>query len=178
MGAWWKQTAEGYSSHVSKKVILEAVQQFAPSQVTRLSTLKKVELRAKPGVWQRERAGCRECLRDGNSYQAKAWYQRICRLLNDLPCFDKPRQSPGRFRAGRCSGNCSLKRTSIRIRWETGDRRDCRERRSQLRERPSVRASRLTLLLFGLHEAPPSLPTSGRSAAADHQARWASQSSA
>ena len=55
---------------------------------------------------------------------------------------------------------------------------DCRERRSQLRERPSVRASRLTPLLFGLQEAGPGLPTSGRSAVADHQARWASQSSA
>ena len=37
---------------------------------------------------------------------------------------------------------------------------------------------RLTPLLFGLQATGPSLPTSGRSAVADHQAPWASQSSA
>jgi ParB family chromosome partitioning protein len=44
MAAWWKPTAEGYFNHVSKAVILEAVQQFAPEQVTRLSTLKKADI--------------------------------------------------------------------------------------------------------------------------------------
>lgn len=44
MGAWWKPTAEGYFSHVSKAVILEAVQQFAPQHVTRLAKLKKADI--------------------------------------------------------------------------------------------------------------------------------------
>ena len=44
MAAWWKPTAEGYFNHVSKAVILEAVQQFAPSHVTRLSKLKKTDI--------------------------------------------------------------------------------------------------------------------------------------
>jgi len=44
MAAWWKPTADGYFNHVSKAVILDAVQQFAPSHVTRLSKLKKVEI--------------------------------------------------------------------------------------------------------------------------------------
>ena len=44
MGAWWKPTAEGYFSHVSKAVILEAVQQFAPQYVTRLAKLKKADI--------------------------------------------------------------------------------------------------------------------------------------
>lgn len=44
MAAWWKPTAEGYFSHVSKAVILEAVQQFAPGQVTRLAKLKKADI--------------------------------------------------------------------------------------------------------------------------------------
>src|SRR6185369_3419468 len=46
---------------------------------------------------------------------------------------------------------------------------------------PAINASlpwRLTLRLFGLQTTGPSLPTSGRSAVADHQAQWASQSSA
>lgn len=37
-------TAEGYFTHVSKAVILEGVQQFARSAVTRLSKLKKVDI--------------------------------------------------------------------------------------------------------------------------------------
>jgi len=41
MGRWWKPTAEGYFSHVSKAVTLQAVAQFAPDQVNRLSKLKK-----------------------------------------------------------------------------------------------------------------------------------------
>ncbi len=44
MAGWWKPTAEGYFNHVSKAVILEAVQQFAPSHVTRLSKLKKTDI--------------------------------------------------------------------------------------------------------------------------------------
>jgi len=44
MAAWWKPTAEGYFSHVSKAVILEAVQQFTPGQVSRLAKLKKADI--------------------------------------------------------------------------------------------------------------------------------------
>ncbi|RDS85020.1 ParB/RepB/Spo0J family partition protein [Dyella monticola] len=44
MAAWWKPTAEGYFRHVSKAVILAAVEQFAPSHVARLSKLKKADI--------------------------------------------------------------------------------------------------------------------------------------
>jgi len=44
MAAWWKPTADGYFRHVSKAVILEAVGEFAPSHVTRLSKLKKADI--------------------------------------------------------------------------------------------------------------------------------------
>ncbi len=44
MRAWWTPTAEGYFSRVSKAVILEAVQQFAPSHVARLAKLKKADI--------------------------------------------------------------------------------------------------------------------------------------
>jgi ParB family chromosome partitioning protein len=44
MRAWWAPTAEGYFCHVSKAVILEAAQRFAPAHVTRLSKLKKGDL--------------------------------------------------------------------------------------------------------------------------------------
>ncbi|WP_281301802.1 ParB/RepB/Spo0J family partition protein [Iodidimonas sp. MBR-14] len=44
MAAWWKPTAEGYFNHVSKAVTLDAVQQFAPSHVTRLAKLKKADI--------------------------------------------------------------------------------------------------------------------------------------
>ena len=44
MRAWWQPTAEGYFNHVSKAVILDAVQQFAPSHVTRLAKLKKTDI--------------------------------------------------------------------------------------------------------------------------------------
>lgn len=44
MAAWWKPTAEGYFSHVSKAAILEAVQQFAPGHVSRLAKLKKADI--------------------------------------------------------------------------------------------------------------------------------------
>jgi len=44
MAAWWKPTAEGYFLHVSKAVILEAVQQFAPEHVSRLAKFKKADI--------------------------------------------------------------------------------------------------------------------------------------
>ncbi len=44
MAAWWKPTAEGYFSHVSKAAILDAVAQFAPEQVNRLAKLKKADI--------------------------------------------------------------------------------------------------------------------------------------
>ncbi|ENU1215051.1 ParB/RepB/Spo0J family partition protein [Pseudomonas aeruginosa] len=44
MAAWWKPTAEGYFAHVSKAVILQAVEQYAPAHVTRLAKLKKADI--------------------------------------------------------------------------------------------------------------------------------------
>ncbi len=44
MAAWWKPTAEGYFRHVPKAAILEAVGQYAPEHVTRLSKLKKADI--------------------------------------------------------------------------------------------------------------------------------------
>lgn len=44
MAAWWKPTADGYFRHVSKAVILEAVEQFAPSHAARLAKLKKGDM--------------------------------------------------------------------------------------------------------------------------------------
>ncbi len=44
MAVWWKPMAESYFRHVSKAVILDAVRQFAPSHVARLSKLKKAEI--------------------------------------------------------------------------------------------------------------------------------------
>lgn len=44
MAVWWTPTADGYFSHVSKAVILEAVQQFAPQHVARLTKLKKADI--------------------------------------------------------------------------------------------------------------------------------------
>uniref|UniRef100_UPI003782E0EE ParB/RepB/Spo0J family partition protein n=1 Tax=Rudaea sp. TaxID=2136325 RepID=UPI003782E0EE len=44
MAAWWKPTAEGYFQHVSKAAILDAVGQYAPDHVTRLSKLKKGDI--------------------------------------------------------------------------------------------------------------------------------------
>ncbi|QTD44102.1 ParB/RepB/Spo0J family partition protein [Ottowia testudinis] len=44
MAAWWKPTDEGYFRHVSKAAILEAVEQFASSHVTRLARLKKADI--------------------------------------------------------------------------------------------------------------------------------------
>ncbi|WP_246797160.1 ParB/RepB/Spo0J family partition protein [Burkholderia perseverans] len=44
MAAWWKPTAEGYFRHIAKPAILEAVGQYAPEHVTRLSKLKKGDI--------------------------------------------------------------------------------------------------------------------------------------
>ncbi|KRC11458.1 chromosome partitioning protein ParB [Hydrogenophaga sp. Root209] len=44
MAAWWKPTADGYFQHVPKAAILDAVEQFAPNEVQRLSKLKKAEI--------------------------------------------------------------------------------------------------------------------------------------
>ena len=44
MAAWWKPTAEGYFQHVSKATILQAVGEYAPEHVTRLSKLKKGDI--------------------------------------------------------------------------------------------------------------------------------------
>jgi len=44
MAAWWKPTAEGYFRHVPKAVILQAVGEYAPEHVTRLSKLKKTDI--------------------------------------------------------------------------------------------------------------------------------------
>jgi ParB family chromosome partitioning protein len=43
MAAWWKPTADSYFQHVPKAAILNAVAQFAPNEVPRLSKLKKAE---------------------------------------------------------------------------------------------------------------------------------------
>ncbi|MBR7896929.1 ParB/RepB/Spo0J family partition protein [Burkholderia multivorans] len=44
MAAWWKPTAEGYFRHIAKPAILQAVSQYAPAHVTRLSKLKKGDI--------------------------------------------------------------------------------------------------------------------------------------
>jgi len=44
MAAWWKPTAEGYFRHIAKPAILDAVSQYAPAHVTRLSKLKKGDI--------------------------------------------------------------------------------------------------------------------------------------
>ncbi|HGW4115857.1 TPA: ParB/RepB/Spo0J family partition protein [Serratia marcescens] len=44
MAAWWTPSAEGYFKHVPKAAILQAVEQFAPSHVTRLAKLKKADI--------------------------------------------------------------------------------------------------------------------------------------
>jgi len=44
MAAWWQPTAEGYFKHVSKAVILDAVDEFAPDHVARLAKLKKADI--------------------------------------------------------------------------------------------------------------------------------------
>lgn len=47
MAAWWQPSAEGYFNHIPKAAILDAVQQFAPSHVTRLAKLKKADIASK-----------------------------------------------------------------------------------------------------------------------------------
>lgn len=44
MAAWWKPSVEGYFKHVSKAVILQAVGEFAPDHVTRLTKFKKADI--------------------------------------------------------------------------------------------------------------------------------------
>lgn len=44
MATWWKPTADSYFQHVPKAAILDAVAQFAPNEVQRLSKLKKAEI--------------------------------------------------------------------------------------------------------------------------------------
>ncbi|MFP3688044.1 MULTISPECIES: ParB/RepB/Spo0J family partition protein [Burkholderia] len=44
MAAWWRPTAEGYFRHIAKPAILDAVNQYAPAHVTRLSKLKKGDI--------------------------------------------------------------------------------------------------------------------------------------
>ncbi|WP_322053663.1 ParB/RepB/Spo0J family partition protein [Paraburkholderia bannensis] len=44
MAAWWKPTAEGYFRHIAKAAILDAVNQYAPAHVARLSKLKKGDI--------------------------------------------------------------------------------------------------------------------------------------
>jgi len=44
MAAWWQPTAEGYFQHISKAMILDAVGEFAPEQVSRLAKLKKADI--------------------------------------------------------------------------------------------------------------------------------------
>lgn len=46
MRTYWQPTADGYFKHVKKGLALEAVQEYAPDQVGRLSTLKKADLAA------------------------------------------------------------------------------------------------------------------------------------
>lgn len=41
MAAWWKPTNEGYSRHVPKATILEAVEQYAPAHFIRRAKLRK-----------------------------------------------------------------------------------------------------------------------------------------
>lgn len=44
MTTWWKPTADSYFQHVPKAAILDAVAQFAPNEVPRLTKLKKAEI--------------------------------------------------------------------------------------------------------------------------------------
>ncbi len=44
MAAWWKPTAERYFRYIAKSAILDAMNQYAPAHVTRLSKLKKGDL--------------------------------------------------------------------------------------------------------------------------------------
>ncbi|MFJ3264032.1 hypothetical protein ACIPK7_27595 [Pseudomonas sp. NPDC086581] len=49
MRNWWKPTAESYFSQVPKGLSLEAMQTVSPTDVTRLSTLKKGDLASESG---------------------------------------------------------------------------------------------------------------------------------
>lgn len=44
MAAWWQPTAESYFQHLPKAAILQAVSEYAPGEVSRLSKLKKAAL--------------------------------------------------------------------------------------------------------------------------------------
>src|SRR5690606_33226322 len=44
MAAWWQPTAESYFQHLPKAAILQAVGEYAPGEVSRLSKLKKTAL--------------------------------------------------------------------------------------------------------------------------------------
>jgi ParB family chromosome partitioning protein len=44
MAAWWKPTNEGYFRHIPKAAILQAVGEFAPSEVSRLAKLNKADI--------------------------------------------------------------------------------------------------------------------------------------
>jgi len=44
MLAWWKPTADGYFKHLSKAAILQAVGEFAPEHVNRLTKFKKADI--------------------------------------------------------------------------------------------------------------------------------------
>lgn len=72
MAAWRQPTADGYFRHVPKAVILEAVGEFAPEQVSRLAKLKKTGIASEA-----------ERLADGTT----GWMPAILRgaaLQNDL----------------------------------------------------------------------------------------------
>ena len=44
MAAWWQPTVESYFQHISKAMILDAVGEFAPGEVSRLAKLKKADI--------------------------------------------------------------------------------------------------------------------------------------
>ncbi|NIJ84940.1 ParB family chromosome partitioning protein [Xanthomonas arboricola] len=83
MAAWWKPTAEGYFQHVPKAAILEAVSQYAPEHVTRLSKLKKADIASEaerlangsgwmPAVFQLEHHTEPEAASDADEVEAHA----------------------------------------------------------------------------------------------------------
>lgn len=66
MAAWWNPTADSYFQHVPKAAILDAVAQFAPNEMQRLSKLKKAEIAqeaerlAEGSGWMPAVFGCQE----------------------------------------------------------------------------------------------------------------------
>ncbi|WP_398498827.1 hypothetical protein [Variovorax sp.] len=83
MGAYWTPTADGYFNHVSKAVVLAAVQQFAPESVNRLAKLKKAEMASEaarlaagsgwmPGMFKEEARAENEAQREDAKAQADA----------------------------------------------------------------------------------------------------------